>query len=358
MSPSAVATRPAVKRRLRGSAVLLVAALLLFASMVVALGRGPAEIPVDRVVDVIARRFGLWDDTVTAPEDQIVWQLRMPRVLAAASCGAVLALAGAVLQSLTRNDLADPYLLGLASGASVGAVAVIVLGVSVLGLAGSAAIGVAAFLGSLAALVGVLALAVGRGGSIDPSRTVLAGVAVGAGCNAITSFMVMVQGDSHAARRVLRWTLGSVAGARNDDVLGLVVLAILCLAATMLVAGSLDAFAFGEVSARSLGVDVTRLRWTLLIGTALAVSFVVAHVGAIGFVGLVVPHVARMLVGPGHRVLLPLSALVGATLLVLADTGARTWIDGQEVPVGVITAAIGAPFFAWLLHRARRKATR
>lgn len=341
---------------LRGSAVLVGAGLLLFACMVVALGRGPAEIPVDRVVDVIARRFGLWDDAVTPPEDQIVWQLRMPRVLAAASCGVVLALAGAVLQSITRNDLADPYLLGLASGATVGAVAVIVLGVSVAGVVGSAAISLAAFVGSLAALLGVLALAVGRGGAIDPARTVLAGVAVGAGCSAIASYLVMVEGDSHAARRVLRWTLGSIAGAREDDVPLLVALAVVSVVGTLLVASSLDAFAFGEVSARSLGVDVTRLRWTLLVGTALAVSVVVANVGAIGFVGLVVPHVARMLVGPGHVLLLPLSALLGATLLVVADTGARTWIDGLEVPVGVITAAVGAPFFAWLLHRARRKA--
>ncbi|WP_438823288.1 FecCD family ABC transporter permease [Nocardioides imazamoxiresistens] len=323
--------------------------------MTYALGRGSVDVPADRVVAVVARRLGLGEHGVTLAEDQIVWQLRMPRVLAAAACGTVLALVGAVLQSLTRNDLADPYLLGISGGAAVGAVSVIVLGIGVGGLVGSAALALASFLGALGALVLVLLLAVGRGGTLDPTRTVLAGVAVGQAAAAYTSFLVMVHGDSHSADRVMRWTLGSIARVRTDDVAVLVGTALVTVVVVLACAGSLDAFAFGETGARSLGVDVTRLRWLLLAGSALVVSVLVAHVGAIGFVGLVVPHVARMVVGPGHRALLPTTAVAGAVLLVWADTGARTLVDGTEIPISVVTGIVGTPLFVWLLHRSRRR---
>jgi iron complex transport system permease protein len=280
-----------------------------------------------------------------------VWQLRLPRVLGAAAVGAGLAICGAVLQSLTRNDLADPYLLGISSGAAVGAVTVIVLGVSLAGFVGSAAVTAAGFLGALGSLVLVLVLAAGRGGSLSPTRTVLAGVAVAQVCGAYTSLLIITTGDSDAARRVLTWTLGSVAGLRWGSA---VFLALTALTATLFFvsfANQLDAFAFGETSARALGVDVDRVRWILMVGTALVTACLVAYTGAIGFVGLVVPHVVRMLAGPGHRLLLPLSALVGAALLVWADTIARSLVDGQEIPVGVVTAVVGAPLFAWLLRR-------
>lgn len=342
---------------MRGRAALALGlgGLLLLASMTYALSRGSADLPLDRVVAVLARRLGAGEHGVTLQEDQIVWQLRMPRVLASAAVGAVLAVTGVVLQSLTRNDLADPYLLGIAGGASVGAVTVIVLGVGVAGLVGGAAIGAAAFAGALGALALVLLLAVGRSGTIDPTRTVLAGVAVGQAAAAYTTYLVLVHGDAHSADRVLRWTLGSIAGVRTHDVGLLVGLAVVTVLAVLAVARSLDAFAFGENAARSLGVEVTRLRWGLLVGTALVVAVLVAHVGAIGFVGLVVPHLARMVVGPGHRLLLPTSALVGAVLLVWADLGARTLVEGQEVPIGVVTGVVGTPVFVWLLHRTRRR---
>lgn len=341
--------------RIPAPVTLLVGLLVLALSMAVALGRGPVEVPVGTVLEVVGRRLRLVDPDVTLSADQIVWQLRLPRVLGAAACGAVLALAGVVLQSLTRNDLADPYLLGISGGASVGAVTVIVLGVGFAGLAGSAAVAAAAFAGALGSLVLVLALAVGRSGALEPSRTVLAGVAVGQACAAYTSFVVIVQGDSHAAARVLRWTLGSVAGVRIDDAVVLAVVALVTCVLVLPLAGALDAFAFGEVSAGSLGVDVHRLRWGLLAGTALVVACMVAYCGAIGFIGLVVPHIVRLVTGPGHRRLLPLSAVVGATLLVWADTGARTLVTGEEIPIGVVTGIVGAPFFAWLLHRSRRR---
>ena len=330
---------------------MLAAALLLAASMALALGIGPVSVPVGDVLTVVARRLNLGAYDVSPLDDQIVWQLRLPRVLGAAAVGAGLAICGAVLQSLTRNDLADPYLLGISSGAAVGAVTVIVLGVSLAGFVGSAAVTAAGFLGALGSLVLVLVLAAGRGGSLSPTRTVLAGVAVAQVCGAYTSLLIITTGDSDAARRVLTWTLGSVAGLRWGSA---VFLALIALAATLFFvsfAHQLDAFAFGETSARALGVDVDRVRWILMVGTALVIACLVAYTGAIGFVGLVVPHVVRMLAGPGHRLLLPRSALVGAALLVWADTIARSLVDGQEIPVGVVTAVVGAPFFAWLLRR-------
>ncbi|MFT4081405.1 MAG: iron chelate uptake ABC transporter family permease subunit [Nocardioides sp.] len=327
------------------------AALVLLLSVAVALGIGPVHVPVDRVVAVVLRRAGFGDFGVRLVDDQIVWQLRGPRVVGAAVVGAGLACCGAVLQTLTRNDLADPYLLGISSGAAVGAVTVIVLGVSFAGLAGSAAVTAAGFVGAMAALVAVLVLAVGRRGALSPTRTVLAGVAVAQIGAAYTSLITILRGDSDAARRVLNWTLGSVAGLRWNSTLFLGIVTILALVVFGSMATQLDAFAFGETSARSLGVAVERLRWTLMVGTALLTAALVAYVGAVGFVGLVVPHIVRAITGPGHRLLLPMSALVGAILLLWSDTLARTLVSGEEIPIGVITAVIGTPFFAWLLRR-------
>lgn len=333
--------------------VLLAAVLVM--TMVIALGIGAVTIPVGTVAEVVLRRLGAGLD-VTLLDDQIVWQLRMPRVLGAAATGAGLAICGAVLQSLTRNDLADPYLLGISGGAAVGAVSVIVLGVSVAGLISATMITLGAFTGALLALVLVLVLATGRSGSLLPARTVLAGVAIGQICAAYTSFVVIMSGDHDAARRVLSWTLGSVAGMRWGSALFLCAVAILAIVLVMAFASDLDAFAFGEASAGSLGVSITATRWTLLVGTALLTASLVAFTGAIGFVGLVVPHVIRLVWGPLHRRLLPLSALAGAILLVWADTIARSLVTGQEIPIGVVTAVVGAPMFAWLLRREGRDA--
>jgi iron complex transport system permease protein len=280
--------------------------------------------------------------------DGIVWELRLPRVLTAAAVGAGLAIAGAVMQAITRNPLADPYLLGLSSGASLGAVAVLLLGAAVL-------LPVAAFVGAMIAL-GITLLLASSLGTITPTRTVLAGLAVSAFAGAITSLVIFwtVTGDSY--REILQWLLGSLAGARWPAVAiafgGLVIVGV----PIMLTGRLLDAFAFGDVSAATLGLNVTRTRWLLLAGSALLTGAMVSVSGSIGFVGLVLPHAVRLLVGSGHRALLPLSALVGAIFLVWADTAARTFFDPRELPVGIVTAIIGAPVFAIILGR-RRTAT-
>ncbi|GAB47330.1 FecCD family ABC transporter permease [Mobilicoccus pelagius] len=334
--------------------IALTTALLVTGVLV--LGVGSVRIPAGDVLDVVLRRMWPGHADVSPVTDRIVWELRLPRVLAAAAVGAGLALCGAALQSLTGNDLADPYLLGVSSGAALGAVMTIVLGWTPppdvpAGLATS----VGAFAGALGALVLVLALAAGRSGDLPPARTILAGVAVAQLAGAGTSLVVMVFGDRQGAREVLAWTLGSFAGVRTTSAWVLVAGAVL---ATVLLTGSartLDAFAFGETSARSLGVDVGRARWTFFVGCALVTAGTVAVVGPIGFVGLTVPHVVRLVVGPAHAFLLPLSALTGALLMVWSDTAARSLASGQEIPVGVVTALVGAPVLVVLLRRQARQ---
>jgi iron complex transport system permease protein len=266
-------------------------------------------------------------------------------VLTAGAVGAGLALAGVVMQAITRNPLADPYLLGLSSGASLGAVAVLLLGTALL-------LPVAAFLGAMVALAATLLLA-GAFGRITPGRTVLAGIAVSALAGAITSLVIFwtVTGDSY--REILGWLLGSLAGARWPAV-GIAVAAIAVAGIPIMLTGRvLDAFAFGDASAAPLGVNVSATRWTMLTAAALLTGAMVSVSGAIGFVGLILPHAVRLLVGPRHRMLLPLSALVGASFLIWADTAARSVFDPRELPVGIVTAIIGAPVFAALLARRR-----
>ena len=329
--------RPAVIGGLLGVALV--------ASIVAAVTIGPADIRFDEVWATIASHLGLGTSPLPPLRDGIVWELRLPRVLTAAAVGAGLAIAGAVMQAITRNPLADPYLLGLSSGASLGAVSVLLLGAAVL-------LPVAAFLGSMLAL-GLTLLLASSLGAITPSRTVLAGLAVSSLAGAVTSLVIFmtVTGDSY--REILGWLLGSLSGARWPAV-AIAVAALLVAGIPIMLTGRLlDAFAFGDVSAASLGVNVSATRWGLLAASALLTGGMVSVSGSIGFVGLILPHAVRLVVGPGHRALLPLSALVGAIFLVWADTAARSLFDPRELPVGIVTAIVGAPIFALLLARRR-----
>ncbi|MPV49652.1 iron chelate uptake ABC transporter family permease subunit [Pseudactinotalea sp. HY160] len=370
---SAAAPGEAVPRRRppargRGRVALagwIVAGLaLLVASLVVALTIGPANstaagsIEPLRPADVLASAahhvrealatIGLGGDPGPGPlsaiREAIVWQGRAPRILVAVFVGSGLALAGAVMQSVTRNPLADPYLLGLSSGASLGAVLVLLLGVGIL-------LPVAAFAGAMAALL--LTLSIG-GGSAAPHRLVLAGVAVAQGLSALVSFAIFTTARGDSYRDILGWLLGSLSGATWAAVAIAAAATILVGAVLVASARTLDSFAFGEVTAASLGVRVVRSRWLLLTASALLTGALVSVSGSIGFVGLVLPHMVRLVAGTRHRVVLPLAALGGGIFLLWADTAARTLFAPLEVPVGILTAAIGAPVFAVLLARRRR----
>lgn len=321
---------------------------VLAASVAVAITIGPADIAVGDVWSVIASHLGWGSTDLTPIREGIVWNLRLPRTLLAAVCGAGLAVCGAVMQSLLRNPLADPFVLGVSSGASTGAVAVIVLGAG----GGVLTVSGGAFVGAVGSFALVLLLSQTLGGTTD--RVVLSGVAAMQLFSALTSFVVTTAADAETTRGVLFWLLGSLSGADWTEV-GLCA-AVLALALVLCLgyARTLDAFAFGQDAAATLGVSVTRTRLVLLCVTALLTAALVSSAGAIGFVGLVLPHAARALVGPGHARLLPVTALAGAVFLVWADTLARTVLDPQEVPVGVVTSLVGVPAFVLVLYRTRR----
>lgn len=317
-------------------------------SMALAITIGPASLSMVDVYRIVADHLGAGTSGATALQDGIVWELRLPRVVMAALCGAGLALCGAILQSLLRNPLVDPFILGVSGGASTGAVVVVVLGVgaSAVGLSGGA------FIGAVTAFVVVLALAYGAGGSTE--QVVLAGVAGTQLFSALTSFVVMSAANAEQTRGVLFWLLGSMSGVGWADVYLCGVATGIGLVVCLLAANVLDAFAFGQDAAATLGVPVVRARAILLVVTALITATTVSAVGAIGFVGLVLPHAARLIVGPGHRRLLPSVAILGAVFMVWVDTLARTVFAPQELPTGVVTALIGVPAFgAMLLRRGR-----
>ncbi|MEU9078817.1 FecCD family ABC transporter permease [Kitasatospora sp. NPDC004745] len=338
--------RPARTARAGAVASALVAALVL--ALTLAVSFGSVDIPVHEVWTVVAHRI-----TGTAPEagtrDLIVWQLRVPRALLAALVGAGLGLVGTAVQALVRNPLADPYLLGISSGASLGAVAVIVLGAGT-GFAFGFGVSAAAFAGALGSFALVWAIA-RRGGGFAPMRLVLAGVAIGQFLSGFTSFLVLQAGDDQQTRGVLFWLMGSLGAATWDQLAAPAAAVALGWLALQARARHLNALLMGDETAAGLGVDTARLRRELFAVTSLLTGVLVAVSGAIGFVGLLVPHVCRLVVGGDHRRLLPLSALTGAVLLVAVDTVARNALDTQELPIGVVTAVVGAPVLLYLLDR-------
>ena len=320
---------------------------LLLASLVLAVTIGPADIEPLEVWQTIFHHFGLLPESpISRLRDAIIWELRLPRVLAAAAVGAGLALCGAVMQALTRNPLADPYLLGLSSGASLGAVAFLLAGATLLMPLG-------AFLGAGTAMALTLLVTQLLGGA-TPTRAILAGISVSALTAAATSFLIFWSSTGDSYREILSWLMGSLSGVVWPEA-WLAMAALTLAGLPVLLAGrSLDAFAFGDTAAATLGVEVERLRWLLLGGTALLTGVLVSIGGAIGFVGLIVPHLVRLLTGSRHRVLLPVAMLLGASFMVWTDTAARGLFAPRELPVGIITALLGAPIFLAVLLRYRR----
>ncbi|PWV95654.1 iron complex transport system permease protein [Hoeflea marina] len=311
---------------------------------------GETSIPFSTVAQTVANRLWNAGYPLEPIDEGIVWSYRLSRSVIAASCGAALALSGVVLQSLLRNPLADPYLLGISAGASTGAVSVAILGVG----AGYLTLPIGAFIGAILAfaLVSVLALKAGRG----TAAIILAGVAGSQLFNALTSFIVTKAATAEQARGIMFWLLGNLSGVRWPDAWLAVPAALLGLVVCIWHARALDAFTFGSESAASLGISVRRTYFVLVGVSAMMTAAMVSIVGSIGFVGLVIPHAARMLVGVRHGILLPASALIGAVFMIIADILSRTIITGQVLPIGVITALVGAPAFALILAQRRERA--
>lgn len=308
---------------------------------------GDYNISLKTVFLSVTNELGLTGADIAPIEQSVVWNLRLSRALVAALAGAGLAICGAILQALLRNALAEPFVLGVSAGASTGAVCVIVLGIG----AGGLSLSLGAFAGAFAAFALVALLS--NGATSGPNHTILAGVAASQLFNALTSYIVTTSGNAQQARDVMFWLLGSFGGVRWPDVQLLLVVVIVSLGVCIWMGRALDAFTFGDEDAAALGVPVARIRLVLFGVTALLTATIVSMVGAIGFVGLVVPHAARYVVGPLHLRLLPACAVVGAVFMVIADIASRVIATQQTVPIGVVTALVGVPFFAIILYRAR-----
>ena len=326
---------------LRFSLTLLVMALLLLLVAWTALLLGPSEITATDVMQVIS------GESENAAAIDIVRAIRLPRILLALLVGASLSTSGVIFQALLRNPLADPYILGVSGGAALGAIAMLSLGAS-FGF-GYEAVPPAAFAGCLLT-IGLLYGVAGRGSRISPNGLLLTGVVFNAFASAAIIFVASMAGMMQGSR-VFLWLIGNLSAVRLDVVPWLTLFLALGLACSMTLARGLNLMTLGEDAARQLGVDVEKQRRLLLLASSLMVGAAVSAAGLIGFVGLIIPHLLRLMLGPDHRLLVPASALGGALFLVVCDTVARTLLDGRELPVGAFTALLGGPFFLYMLKR-------
>ncbi|MFP3976573.1 FecCD family ABC transporter permease [Marinobacter sp. KMM 10035] len=315
---------------------LLGLGVMALAAMMLALAMGSVTVPLLDLWQVI-------QGDGSALHRTLVWELRLPRAIAAFATGGLLAVAGALMQVLLRNPLADPYILGLSGGAAVGALLAMLAGMGTLLISGSA------FAGAMLATMLVFGLAHGTG-SWTPSRLLLTGVVVASGWGAVITLMLAIT-PSHKLPGMLYWLMGDVSYARTPWPAFVVLVVSIML--IMPLARNLNVLARGPMQAAALGVSVRPLEWVVYLLASLLTATAVTTAGSIGFVGLIVPHMLRLVLGNDQRTILPASALAGGTLLVLADTLARTVIAPEQLPVGVITALLGVPMFLYLLHRSR-----
>lgn len=336
---AASAPAPPSTRRLAGRTLLLL--VLLAVTVLLAVGLG--SVNVTPAQTVTALWHGVTGQALEGT-DVIVWQLRLPRVVLGLLVGASLAVCGGAFQGLFRNPLADPYLMGVASGAYLGVTVAVVLGLT------AAFTPLVAMAGAFLSVTVVLALA-RQGRAFPPTRLILAGVVVGSVVTAISTYL-MLQGEERI-RQVFTSTLGNLAFGGWPEIRRVAAYATLGAGALLLLARPMNTLQLGDATARSLGVPVERLRLIAILAGTVATAAAVSYAGIIGFVGLITPHIVRKLWGADFRVLLPVSAVAGGVLLVLADLLARTLIRPGELPVGVVTTLLGGPFFLYLLRRSR-----
>lgn len=331
--------------------VLLTALLLV--SVTAGLGVGSVHVPPGEVWGIVTHALGAdWAEPAwSRVRETIVLDVRAPRVLLGVVTGAGLAVVGTAMQALVRNPLAEPYLLGVSSGASLGAVVVVVTGVRLLG---PVSLSAAAFAGALLSMLLVYTTA-RAGGRITSMRLILAGVAVAAVLTALMDLMLLTSDRANHAREVLAWTLGGLGGVHWGSLWLPAAALLLGIGVLTVQARSLNLLLAGEEAAATMGLDVARFRARMFVLLSLVTGCLVAAAGPIGFVGLMMPHIVRLFVGGDHRRVLPTAALAGACFLVWADIAARTVAAPMEIPVGVLTALCGGPFFLWLMRRDARR---
>jgi len=331
--------------RLRFGSTLLVLSALLLVVGVLALGVGPSFIPAERVWSVLTGA------ELSGPEVDIVWGIRLPRLIIGMLVGASLATSGVIFQALLRNPLADPFILGVSGGAALGGIAMMTLG-GAIGF-GYGAVPAAAFAGGLLTTL-LLYLIAGRGSRVSATALLLTGVVFNAFASAAIVFLASLSGLMEGSR-IFIWLIGNLSVVRLDLSPWLAVFLVLGLTAAIVLSRGLNLMALGDEAAEQLGVEVEVHKRVLLVATSLMVGAAVSVSGLIGFVGLIIPHLLRLVLGPDHRLLVPAAALGGAAFLVLCDTVARTVLGGRELPVGAITALVGGPLFLYLLRRSQSR---
>lgn len=339
-------------RSMRAKAVILALVVLYVLLFLFSLGSGASD---TSFRDAAVAWLGGGSEALSLRDRVVINDIRLPRIVLGTLVGASLAVSGAVMQGLFRNPLADPGIVGVSSGAGLGAITIIVLGGTVLapviGVLGIYALPLAAFFGGLASTL-ILYRVATRRGQTSVATMLLAGIALGALAGALSGILVFIA-DDQELRDLTFWGLGSLAGATWAKIWAAGPFILAGLLVTPFLARGLDAMVLGEATANHLGVRVQRVKNTAIVTVAAATGASVAVSGGIGFVGIVVPHLLRLTIGPEHRYLLPASALLGASLLLVADAISRVVVAPAELPIGIVTAAIGAPFFLWILLRQR-----
>ncbi len=329
--------------------VMLLLAVLLVLAFLWALSIGTVKLSFVQIYEGIVNQFtsGMAIETAgQGPVHDIIWLLRLPRLVLAALVGMGLSVCGVIMQAVVKNPLADPYILGISSGASLGATAAILLGIGV--ALGENFVGIAAFIGAFAMSLGVLFIS-NLGGRSNSIKLLLGGMALSAVCGAFSSFIVYFANNKEGMQSIAYWMMGSFAGAKWENLMIIAPIVILAVLFLWTQSRMLNLMLLGDESALTLGTDLHIYRQIYLLVSSLIVGFVVYSAGMIGFVGLVVPHVIRMLVGTDHKKLIPVAALTGAIFLVVADGLCRVIIPRTELPIGILISLIGAPCFVYLM---------
>jgi len=340
-----------LKKRQKQRMILLIYSAILVLVSIFSFTVGPADISLREAAAIIASKIpviGHWinPESFTLVDQTIIWSLRMPRVVLAALVGGALGVAGGTYQAFFKNPMADPYIIGISSGAALGASIGIISGTA--GFLGMMKLPLFSFVGALLTTWIVYNLAK-TGHRIVTTTLLLAGVALSSCMSAVMSFLMVMNADS--MEKIFLWIMGSFANRTWEHVQIATPLILAGVLVLLLLAKELNAMVFGDSTAQHLGINLEKLQVILLLASSLTAAGAVAVCGTIGFVGLIIPHVVRLLVGPDHRILLPLSFLLGGTFMVIADTLARTLFAPQEIPIGIITALFGGPFFIYLLKK-------
>lgn len=329
-----------------GTSVILL--IILFLSIGFAVTMGSVDISIKEVYEVILYKlFNIGDSSIGAGAvADVVWLIRMPRIVLAIAVGAGLSVVGIVMQAIVKNPLADPYILGVSSGASLGATLAVVLGIG--SVFGSNSLGIMGFIGAFG--VSILVLMISNiGGRSNSIKLLLAGMALSSVCSSFSSFLVYISDDSQKLKTITFWLMGSLAGAKWNEIV--IILPVIILGTIFFVTQyrTLNLMLLGDEVSITLGTDLHKFRIIYLVITSLMIGLLVYVSGMIGFVGLIIPHIVRIIFGTDHKKIIPITALFGSIILIWADVISRSLIKGTEIPIGIVISIIGAPLFVWLM---------